>query len=539
MRKLANDFRSKKVPCDVLYLDIDYMDGYRIFTWNKKNFPEPAKMIRDLSRDGFKIAVILDPGIKVDSTYDVYRTGLAGGHFLTYPDGTIYVGKVWPGECAFPDFSNPATREWWGRQLTSLTTLGVRGFWTDMNEPSIFDVPTKTFDVDVVHYDHGLRTPHSKNHNLYGLQMTQATFEGIERLLPHERPFVLTRATFAGGQRYSAVWTGDNVASWNHLRMAVSMCLNLSISGEAFVGTDIGGFIGTPDGELYARWLQFAVFTPLMRSHTEINTPDQEPWSFGKKFETINRKTIELRYRLLPYLYNQMKRASLTGVPPLRPLIFDFPGDRRFIWNETEFMFGDDLLIAPVLSPGERKRTLRLPRGVWFDYWTGNRYEGGGDVTTEAPIERIPMFARAGAIIPTQQVVQYVGEQPINPLTLTVFPAETSQSIYYEDDDNSLDYKNGVSLERVISQRVGANTIELRLSKAIGSYSPPKRSLVVQYVQLEKAPTSVTVGGVRLDRHRVKSLENRKMGWSFDSSARQLVVKVPDSLDEMRIVVTM
>jgi len=295
VRKLAADFRSKQIPCDVIYLDIDYMEGYRIFTWSKKNFPDPKTMIGDLSKAGFKIVTIVDPGIKADSTYHAFRTGSARDLFLRYPDGKLYTGKVWPGVCAFPDFSNPHAREWWGKNLEALTSVGVSGFWNDMNEPSVFDVPTKTVELEVLHDDGGLRTPHAKNHNLYGMQMTQASYEGSLLQRPNERPFILTRASYAGGQRFSAAWTGDNISSWEHLEMAVPMMLGLSISGQPFVGTDIGGFVDSPDAELYARWLQLGVFSPLMRTHTAWGTKDQEPWSYGAEYEAINRKTIELR----------------------------------------------------------------------------------------------------------------------------------------------------------------------------------------------------------------------------------------------------
>ncbi len=363
VREIANGFRSRSIPCDVIYLDIDYMEGYRIFTWNKKNFPNPGEMISDLGRDGFKVAVIVDPGIKADTSYSAYRSGLNGDHFLKYPDGRTFIGKVWPGECAFPDFTRAATRQWWGENFSVLVNTGVHGWWNDMNEPSVFDVPTKTIDLNVIHDDNGLMTSHAKNHNIYGMQMTRATYDGVRALVPNERPFVLTRASYAGGQRYSAAWTGDNVASWSHLRMAVSMCLSMSISGQPFVGSDIGGFIGYPSGELFARWLQLGVFTPLMRAHSVINERNKEPWEFGDEFTDINRESINLRYRLLPYLYTTMYQASVSGIPPMRPMVFAFPKEREFVMNDDQFMFGDDMLVAPVLSEGARGKRRATPAG--------------------------------------------------------------------------------------------------------------------------------------------------------------------------------
>jgi alpha-glucosidase len=535
VRKLAADFRSKSIPCDVLYLDIDYMEGYRIFTWSKKNFPDPKKMIADLSGDGFKVVTIVDPGIKADSSYSAFLTGSAGDYFLKYPDGRLFLGKVWPGVCAFPDFSNAKAREWWGRNFDALTGVGVRGFWNDMNEPSVFDVPTKTIDLDVVHHDNGLKTPHSKNHNVYGMQMTQATYEGVKALKPNERPFVLTRASYAGGQRYSAAWTGDNVSSWEHLQMAVPMMLGLSISGQPFVGTDIGGFVDSPDGELYARWLQLGVFSPLMRTHTEWGSKDQEPWSYGPELEEINKRTIELRYRLLPYIYDKMIEASTTGIPPLRPLVFDYPEEGSFTSNSSEFMFGDALLVAPVLQPGVRGRSLTLPKGVWYDYWSGKRLQGGDRIEVEAPLDRIPIFAKAGSIVPTQQVLQYSDQLPIDPLTLSVFVADSARTEYYEDDGRSFEYQKGIFAKRTIQMIRKDKQLRLVIGRVEGSYNYPDRSLRLKFVGVETQPSFVRLGGKALPMSN--SLESVPTGWIFDSTSGTVEVKMPDLRSEIVISV--
>jgi len=538
VREIARNFREKQIPCDVIYLDIDYMDGYRIFTWNPRNFPDPKGMISDLAKDGFKIAVIVDPGIKTDTAYRAYRSGLAENHFLRYDNGKIYVGKVWPGECAFPDFTNSATRSWWGNQFSILVDAGVRGWWNDMNEPSVFDVPTKTVDLNVIHYDNGLITTHARNHNVYGMQMTRATYDGVKNLLPEERPFVLTRASYAGGHRYSAAWTGDNIASWEHLEMAVPLCLNLSISGQPFVGTDIGGFIGYPSGELFARWLQLGVFTPLMRAHSVINEKNKEPWEYGAEFTEINRETINLRYQLLPYIYNVMYQASVTGSPAMRPLIFEYPEESDFIWTDNEFMFGNDLLIAPVLSPGATTRQVRLPHGEWFNYWTNTRYEGGRPITVDAPVDRIPIFVKAGAIIPMQQVLQYSDQEPIEPLTLTVYPTDSqSSTTYYEDDGHTFAHERGEYLKRTISQWNSYTAVTLTLSKAEGSYIPSKRKLVVRFIELQNLPKSVEVNGKGLARINISSFENTRYGWSYNAGTRQVLVGTEDSWEEKRIIV--
>lgn len=535
VRAVARGFRTHRIPCDVLYLDIDYMDGYRVFTWNKTSFPDPARMTADLRKDGFRTAVILDPGIKVDTSYRTYRTGLAGGHFLRYPDGRIYTGRVWPGECAFPDFSSARARAWWGEQLGELVRAGIRGWWNDMNEPSVFDVPSKTVDLTVVHEDGGRLTSHERNHNLYGLEMTRATYEGVRALLPRERPFLLTRASFAGGQRYSAAWTGDNLATWEHLEMAVAMCLNLSISGQPFVGSDIGGFIGYPGGELFARWLQFGVFCPLMRAHSVINERDKEPWEYGESWTAINRETIRLRYRLLPYIYNAMREASVSGIPPMRPLLFDYPEDPEFLWSDDEFLFGPDLLVAPVLSPGLTQRTLRLPAGLWYDFWSGALYEGGRSVTVDAPQERIPVFVRAGAIIPTRRPVQHTGEDPAGPLTFTAYPGVLqSTRTYYEDDGLSTDHEQGAFLQRTVNLWTSSFASTLTFSPAEGSYRAPARALVAEFAGFPLPPRRVELNSLPLPPSP-EGLDAVGRGWVHDPATQCVRVKLPDGPDLLRI----
>jgi alpha-glucosidase len=528
VRTLAATFREKKIPCDVIYLDIDYMEGYRIFTWSKNNFPAPQKMITDLAKEGFKFVVIIDPGIKLDSSYQAYRTGTREDIFLKYPDGKPFVGKVWPGDCVFPDFSNPAARLWWGNNFRILTDAGIRGFWNDMNEPSVFDGPGKTVPLDVVHYDRGAYTPHARNHNTYGLLMTKATYEGIRTLRPNERPFVLTRASYAGGQRYAAAWTGDNESRWDNLEMALAMSLGAGISGQPFIGSDIGGFIGTPSGELFARWLELGVFTPLMRAHSVINSPDKEPWAFGAKFEQVNRETINLRYKFLPYIYSVMEEASRTGLPAMRPMFFSYPDDPSMTWNADEFMFGDQLLVAPVLWPGDTAREVSLPKGEWYEYWSNQKIEGGKQIRVSAPVDRLPIFVKAGATIHTQDLLQFSDQNPSNPVALTVYPAALSSSSSYEDDGTSFAYENGVYSRREFVQRADAGGISFTISKSQGSFVPPPRSLAIRFVDMQARPSRVSLNEKELNGSE----------WSYDSTSRILQIKTNDSTSELRIRVS-
>lgn len=536
VREIARGFRDRNIPCDVIYLDIDYMDGYRIFTWNTKNFPDPSRMISDLARDGFKIAVIVDPGIKVDTAYAAYRSGLAENVFVHHSDGRTYTGKVWPGVCAFPDFTDDAARRWWGKNFEGLVGAGVKGFWNDMNEPSVFDVPTHTMDPEVVHNGEGLHSPHAEDHNIYGMEMTRATREGVQSLRPDERVFVLTRASYAGGQRYSAAWTGDNVSSWEHLGMALRMCLNLSVSGQPFVGSDIGGFIGHPSGELFCRWLELGVFTPLMRAHSVIDAPNKEPWEYSEAFTSINRKTISLRYTFIPYIYAVMHEASEEGLPAMRPLIFEFPADDRFLGADDAYLFGRNLLVAPVLLEGERTRTVDLPRGTWYDYWTDTAFAGGGTVTVAAPLETLPLFVKAGAVIPTQQPVQYSDQEPIDPLTLSCFPpdtGDTSRSYYYEDDGHSMKYLKGEYLSRSVTQVRRPDSIRVTLSECEGTYRPPHRNVVVSIRHCAWSPSSVRINGKTLPQDPLMKGDGC---WSANTASRVISVRFSDSPKSLTIV---
>jgi alpha-glucosidase len=445
VREVARGFRASSIPADVIYLDIDYMDGFRVFTWNRQHFPDPSKMIADLRAEGFRTVVIIDPGIKVDPNYFAYKDGQAGGHFVKNADGSELHASVWPGVCAFPDFTDPKAREWFASYYKQHLDEGVAGFWNDMNEPGVFlsdetpkpDIyhhPMKTFPLDAKHAGDGAPGTHARYHNVYGMQMARSTFEGLKRLRPGERPFVLTRAGYAGVQRYSAVWTGDNVASWDHLRLSIPMLLNLGVSGVSFVGSDVGGFSGNPSPELYARWLQAAALTPFLRSHSEAGSKPHEPYSYGEEFTKINRASVELRYRLLPYLYTLFDEHTRTGAPVMRPLWFEYPDDSRTYTAEDEYLVGRDLLVAPVVRESATKRGVYFPGGDnWVDWWTGKTYEGGKDAEVEAPLDRLPLFVRAGAVIPTQPAVQHTGEIRKAPLSLLVVLGADGTSSFYED----------------------------------------------------------------------------------------------------------
>lgn len=528
VRWIANSFRELHIPCDALFLDIHYMDGYRVFTWNKSRFPDPAGMIADLRKEGFRIVTIVDPGVKVDPNYWVYQQGLAGDDFVKMPDGKVFTGNVWPGLSAWPDFTEEKVRTWWGSLYKGLMSDGVAGFWNDMNEPAVFS-PTRTMPLDAVFYDHGLHSPQAKVHNVYGMEMSRATHDGMLKIQPNERPLVITRDTYAGGQRYAAVWTGDNSSTWEHLGISLPELMNMGLSGLTLVGADIGGFAKSATPELYTRWLQAGVFYPYCRTHTELGSRPQEPWSYGNRMTDINRRSIELRYHLLPYIYNAFHESAETGLPVMRALLLDYPDDQKAVGQNEEFLFGDDLLAAPVTKQGEWKWRVYLPKGAWYDYWTGRPTMGPEEITVDAPINSIPIFVRAGAIIPTQQVVQYTDEAPINPLTFQIYPGEDSSRLYYEDDGLSFDYREGKSLTEKVGVSRSAQGITVEVSARQGSYTPPPRSMVFAIHAQRNRPTSVKVDGNALGAQVTQQeFEKAARGWFYDSDKNILSIKVPD-----------
>ena len=528
VRWIANSFRELHIPCDALFLDIHYMDGYRVFTWNKSRFPDPPGMIADLRKEGFRIVTIVDPGVKVDPNYWVYQQGLAGDDFVKMPDGKVFTGNVWPGLSAWPDFTEEKVRTWWGSLYKGLMSDGVAGFWNDMNEPAVFS-PTKTMPLDAVFYDHGLHSPQAKVHNVYGMEMSRATHDGMLKIQPHERPLVITRDTYAGGQRYAAVWTGDNSSTWEHLGISLPELMNMGLSGLTLVGADIGGFAKSATPELYTRWLEAGVFYPYCRTHTELGSRNQEPWSYGERLTEINRRSIELRYRLLPYLYNAYHETEETGLPVMRALLLDYPDDSKAVEQNEEFLFGDDLLIAPVVKQGEWKWSVYLPKGTWYDYWTDRRTQGPSTVTVDAPLDRVPIFVRGGAIIPMQQVVEYTGQAPINPLSFEIYPDGDSSREYYEDDGETFDYQKGEYLLERLKVATNDDGITVDVSSREGSYQPPARSLVLDVHAQRDHPARVEVNGEPLAAAgKNQTAEGTSRGWGFDKDKNQVWVNVPD-----------
>ena len=533
VRFIAQNFRARRIPADVIWLDIHYMDNFKPFTWDAQRFPDPARLIADLRAQGFRVVTILDPHPKKEAGYEPYDSGLAGGHFVKNPDGSTYEAPVWParaehnpGPSVFPDFTRPATRTWWGTLYKRLLDVGVAGIWNDMNEPAVFDTPTGTMPLDVRFDNEGEPADHRAVHNVYGQTMSRATYEGLQRLHPDSRPFVLTRATYAGGQRYAAVWAGDNVSEWSHLRGSIPQLLGMGLSGLSFVGVDIGGFAEAPGAELYTRWLQTGVFYPFMRTHTTFGTPDQDPWSYGHEHEALNRRAIELRYELLPQLYTAVHESAVTGLPILRPLMLEFPDDPATAGIDDEFLFGRDVLVAPVLWPHATEREFYLPTGTWVDYWTGARLAGGRSHRVPVTMESIPMFVRAGAFVFQHPPVQHTGELAGQPLKVLIAPGGDGESTLYEDDGETRAYAQGASVTRTFRQRASADALTVSVAAPTGTYRPGVRDLWL--LVRRDPPAHVIVDGAPLPRVTMAELANRSSVWATDDNGL-VTVRIPDS----------
>ncbi|NGT30598.1 DUF4968 domain-containing protein [Clostridium perfringens] len=443
VRELVKTFEEKDIPLDVVYLDIDYMDGFRVMTFKTPNFDDAAGLIGDLKEKGIRTITIIDPGVKVDEEYDVFKRGKEGNHFTKKLDGEMFIGAVWPGDSAFPDFSNKDCREWWKSELKKfISENGMDGIWNDMNEPCVFNNDHKTMLETCLHNSDTGVIEHKEFHNRYGFEMSRCSKEAQEELHPNERGFSMTRATYAGGQRYSSVWTGDNMSLWSQMRMSISMNANLGISGFSFVGNDVSGFGLDSSEELFIRWMEMGPFIPIFRNHSNMYTRRQEPWAFGPRAEKIAKKSIELRYELLPYIYDLYYISHKEGLPIFRPMIMEYEKDMNLLNMREQFMLGENMIVAPVLYEGERSKTVYLPKGSWFNYFTMEKLQGGKWYKLPCELDEILVFVKEGAIIPTyNKKFRNVKERPNN-ILLKVF-GENAKGFHYNDDGHTMEYLEG------------------------------------------------------------------------------------------------
>lgn len=431
IREVASRFHERGLPITAIHLDIDYMDGFRMFSIDEVDFPDLASLSGELSEMGIRLVTILDPGVKWDPDYPVFRDGRSAGAYCTSLDGQITRGVVWPGWVAYPDFTSFQGRRWWGDQYTKLLENGVSGFWHDMNEPVSFAAwGDKTLPLPTRHAFDGEPGDHRQGHNLYALQMNRAGFEALRRLVPGKRPWILSRSGWAGNQRYAWNWTGDTQSTWEALRMTVATVIGLSLSGIHFTGPDAGGFSGSPEAELFTRWFQLAALLPFFRVHSSIDSLPREPWTFDDETQTVLRGFLQLRAELMPYLYTLAARSAQHGEPLIRPLFWPDGSDPQLFGVDDAYFLGESLLIAPILDQGARSRFVRLPAGTWYSFWTGQIVGGQADVEIEAPLSRIPILVRAGTVLPL-----WNGRQHVLRVYAPVADNRSFSSLYLDDGD--------------------------------------------------------------------------------------------------------
>ncbi len=538
---VAKEFRKRKIPCDSVYLDIDYMEGFRCFTVSKKFFPNLKKAIKKVSKLGMDTVVMIDPGIKAEDGYFVYDEGLKKGFFCKRTDGKLMLGPVWPDVCAFPDFTKKEVRKWFGGLYEELyNEFGVSGFWNDMNEPAVFKVKSLTFPDEVLHHYEGHGGNHRKAHNIYGMQMTNATQKGLKKLNKKKRPFVLTRATYSGGQRYSSVWTGDNIANWEHMQISNTQVQRLSVSGYSFAGSDIGGFVDQPKPELLTRWLQLGVFHPFYRIHSIGNREDgsagvdeameelektdrldQEPWAFGEKAEKLNRKAIEFRYQLLPYIYSTFEQHISNGTPMTRSMIFEEQTNKGYQKEERDFMFGKDLLVSPVIRAKARTQKVKFPKGNWYNFHTNESTDAKKEVTLKIEEDTIPVFARAGSVIPFHPVRQHTKEK-LTEITFKIFAdEEAAVGYHYEDKGEGYDYKDK-KYKKLLFEFVGKEKSFDCKVKSSGKYKLPYKKYKYEIIGIEFKPTVLLIDG-------------QKSSCKYDEETKVLRISSKKMISKMRI----
>lgn len=486
---LAQTFREKDIPADAIVFDIHYMEKYKIFTWSQKDFPDPKGLLDKLKSMGFQVVVMCDPGIKVEEGYPTYDDGVKQNVFIKYPDGSNYTGQVWPGWCHFPDFTNPATRAWWKEQFHSYADLGVEGFWNDMNEIATWgNMIPENLEMDF----EGNKATMRRGRNIFGLQMARSTYEGTKSLLKGKRPFNLTRSAYSGIQRYAAVWTGDNVAYDEHMLLGVRMVSSMGLAGIPFAGYDTGGFVGDANTKLFARWISIATFSPFFRGHSMINSRDSEPWSYGEEVEQISRNYIKFRYKMLPYIYSLFYEASQNGMPLQRSLAIDYPHEPRVYDGQffNQYLFGPFMLVAPVES-GKDFTKVFIPEGTWYSLYNGKKHEGDTEVIVECPVHKLPVFVKAGAILPMQP-----SKSSTSVLTDTLFLHVYSGNVntsftFYEDDGSTFDYQQNKFAKRTLELSPRAFVLQATQ----GAHQSAIKKLKIIFHGLENSPTIVNVNG--------------------------------------------
>ncbi|MEM7755695.1 MAG: TIM-barrel domain-containing protein [Planctomycetota bacterium] len=486
VKEVADTFRQKRIPGDVIWMDIDYMDGFRCFTFDQELFPNPAELNSYLDSIGWSNVWMINPGIKNEDGYFIHDAGNEVDAWVQTADGGEYRGFVWPGECVFPDYTNKDVREWWATLYEPFMANGIDGVWNDMNEPAIFNVESKTMPLDNIHRADpafGGEGPHSRFHNVYGMLMVKASREGIMAANPDKRPFVLSRANYIGGHRYGATWTGDNTANWYHVDASIGMTLNLGLSGQPFVGPDIGGFAGNGTGEMFARWMGFGALMPFSRGHTAKGNVDKEPWSFGQEVEDTTRRALERRYRLMPLFYTLFEESHRTGMPVARPTFFADPADLALRSEDDSFLLGENLLVVADPTPGN-ERVQIIPRpveGVAWREFDFPSFDGGRD--SKDP-DQPKLMIRPGGIVPAAPVHQHFGDRPDqrDELTLLIHLGADgrAEGELYEDAGTGWGFREGEFIRSKYTAERRGQRIVIETETLEGDMTRPSRTLIAR-----------------------------------------------------------
>ncbi|MCB2199108.1 glycoside hydrolase family 31 protein [bacterium] len=541
---IAKELRARNIPADAIWMDIDYMEGFRVFTWNKMNFSNPHALNDSLESMGFRSVTIVDPGVYAgdETGYDVYDEGVEGDYFVTMPDGELFVGKVWPGPSVFPDFTSPATRDWWAGRIEEWVSSGLDGIWIDMNEPATWE-PEGGFPLDSRWDGEGIETDHRETHNVYALLMARATKQGLRQAHPDKRPFVLTRAGAPGVQRYAATWNGDVPGTWDHYSVTPAMLMSMGLSGNAFVGSDLGGFTDGGDPELFLRWVQFGAWTPFFRNHADVHSHRGEPWAYGPIVEKYVKQVIEQRYSLLPLWYSLFHEHVQSGAPMMRPLVFDpaFTPDLKAGAVNDQFLVGSHVMVAPIFQSDAGVRPVYFPKGSWTELKTGKRYEGPGRTLVVAGLDWIPVFARENAIIPSWPVMQYVGEFVPDTLTLDLYPIKDAPAGHfslYEDDGSSVK-PDSRTCEFSLS-RFGETILLQQGSIEQGSFEASQSFLRLRFHGIESTPQEVSEGrhtGALLPLPSTGGYPAGEREWTYDEDLDLLEVVLPHAVGQRAIQV--
>jgi alpha-glucosidase len=520
----AQTFRSSLIPCDALYFDLFYENNLHIFSYDPVAFPTPQAMNQTLDASGFKRVAIFDSAVNVADP--LYSPLVTAGFFLGDGTGKSLQATTFIGPASFLDFSKTQVRNWYEPWLGSFLQSGINAVWNDMDEPWANYIPNAVYGFD------GNPRTDLQARNIYALQQASASYEAQQHLNPNLRPWVLTAPGYSGIQRYAAGFSGDTLSTFDSLRVSLELSIHMGLSGQMQFGHDVGGFLGEPTPELYIRWLEFCSYVSFLRTHSVDLTTPREPWSYGEPYTSMAQSIINQRYHLLPYIYTLAESSTRTGSAVVAPLLYYFPTDTQTYTQSQEFMLGPSLLVAPVVTQGATTQSVYLPAGSnWIDYYTDTNYNGGQTVTVNAPLQQIPVFVRAGSIIPGGPQIQFVNDMSAAPeLLLDIYPGPNSSFTLYEDNGSTMDYQTGAYLRTLVSNSSTPTGTSLQITKQTGSYVAPPRAILTTMHGQAAAPSAVLLNGTALPMAPTESsLTTITQGWYFNSTNDQLLILTQDA----------